>query len=166
MVITLRTAPSLREPTETVRVSYLTSEQADRVSRGEHTEWLTTASENFPAWVRRWSGVQTRWGVPSTVLWYCSDEHYLGTLVIRHELTAELAEAGGHIGYHVVLPWQRLGHATRMLADGLERCAQMGLNRVLLTCDPTNEASRRTILRNGGVPDGRARGEDRYWIEL
>jgi predicted acetyltransferase len=46
--------------------------------------------------------------------------HYLGTLVIRHELNGELADDdGGHIGYHVVAPWRRLGHATRMLAAGL-----------------------------------------------
>ena len=57
-------------------------------------------------------GVRTRWAVPSTMYWYVSGEHYLGTLVIRHELTPELAEVGGHIGYHVVVPWQRQGHAT------------------------------------------------------
>lgn len=166
MVIELWSAPKLMEPSDRVRVSYLVGEQADRVARGEDTSWLARAGDDFPAWVEQFRGVRTRWGVPSTVLWYCSDEYYLGTLVIRHELTAELAEAGGHIGYRIVLPWQRLGHATRMLAEGLTRCRQLGLRRVLLTCDPDNEASKRTILRNGGRPDYRARGEDRYWIDL
>jgi predicted acetyltransferase len=104
--------------------------------------------------------------VPSTVFWYVSGEYYLGTLVVRHQLTAALAEAGGHIGYHVVAPWRRQGHATRMLAEGLQRCRELGLARVLLTCATDNEPSRRVILANGGEPDGQARGEDRFWISL
>ncbi|MEV5830361.1 GNAT family N-acetyltransferase [Spirillospora sp. NPDC052242] len=67
-------------------------------------------------------------------------EHYLGTLVLRHRLTAALADAGGHIGYHVVSQWRRQGHATRMPAAGLDECARRGLARVLLTCAPGNEA--------------------------
>ena len=69
-------------------------------------------------------------------LWYVSGEYYLGTLVVRHHLTSELAETGGHIGYHVVAPWRRQGHATRMLAAGLEQCR------------------------------GQRDGEDRFWISL
>jgi len=53
-----------------------------------------------------------------------------------------------------------------MLAAGLAECQRLGLRRVLLTCDTGNEASRRVILANGGVPDGRARGEDRFWIAV
>jgi len=79
------------------------------------------------------------------VLWYLSGEHYLGTLVIRHELTPQLAELGGNVGYHVVAPWRHQGHATRMLAAGLIECRRLGLDRVLLTCDPENAASRRVI---------------------
>lgn len=70
------------------------------------------------------------------------------------------------MGYHVVAPWRRQGHATRMLTAGLGECRRLGLDRILLTCDPTNEASRRVILANGGTPDGRALGEDRFWIDL
>ncbi len=165
-MISLPGAPALREPNEDVRISYLVGEQADRLRRGEDTAWLAEASTDFSNHLRRFQGVQTRWGVPSSVHWYCAGEYYLGTLVIRHELTAELAEAGGHIGYHVVFPWQRQGHATRMLADGLDRSRALGLQKVLLTCDPDNEPSRRVILHNGGVPDGHARGEDRFWIDL
>jgi predicted acetyltransferase len=53
-----------------------------------------------------------------------------------------------------------------MLAAGLVECRRLGLDRVLLTCEPDNVASRRVILTNGGVPDGNTAGEDRYWITL
>jgi predicted acetyltransferase len=59
-----------------------------------------------------------------------------------------------------------MGHATRMLAAGLEQCRGLGLDRVLVTCAIDNEPSRRVILANGGVPDGQRDGEDRFWISL
>ena len=151
-------------PTEDVRVSYLVGEQADCLLRGSSTDWLGPASADFADFVAARRGVRTRWDVPSTLFWYIAGEFYLGTLVIRHRLTPDLAEVGGHVGYHVVAPWRRQGHATRMLAAGLLECRSLGLGPVLVTCDVDNEPSRRVILANGGVPDGRSRGEDRFWI--
>jgi predicted acetyltransferase len=165
-MITLTREPRLAWPTVAVRTSYLVGEQADCMLRGTDTDWLGPASENFDEFVAVRRGVQTRWGVPSTVFWYVSGEYYLGTLVVRHRLTPELTAAGGHVGYHVVAPWRRQGHATRMLAAGLAECRRLGLAEALLTCDPGNEPSRRVILANGGKPDGRLRGEDRFWIRL
>jgi predicted acetyltransferase len=163
-VIRLPESPRLVPPTHWVKVSYLVGEQADCLLRDTPTDWLAAASEDFDAFVAARRGVQIRWGVPSTIFWYVSGEYYLGTLVIRHRLTPELTEAGGHVGYHVVAPWRRQGHATRMLAEGLTHCRRLGVDRVLLTCAHDNEPSRRVILANGGVPDGQRRGEDRFWI--
>ncbi|WP_433471743.1 GNAT family N-acetyltransferase [Spirillospora sp. CA-142024] len=158
--------PRLVPPTTAVRESFLAGERADHLASGDPMDWLEGAHDDFEAFVARRRGVQWRWGVPCTTLWYVSGERYIGTLIVRHRLTAELAEAGGHVGYHVVLPWRRRGHATRMLAEGLVECRRLGLGRVLLTCAADNEPSRRVILANGGVHDGHARGEDRFWIAL
>jgi len=165
-MITLPEPPHLEWPTTTVRMSYLTGEQSDCQLRGTDTNWLGAASDDFDAFVAARRGVHTRWDVPITIFWYTSGEHYLGTLVVRHELTEELNGVGGHVGYHVVAPWRQQGHATRMLAAGLAECGKLGLSRVLLTCTPDNEPSRRVILANGGVPDDRVRDEDRFWITL
>ncbi|WP_314178103.1 GNAT family N-acetyltransferase [Streptomyces winkii] len=158
--------PRLVWPTTTVRESYLAGERADCLAEGKPVDWLGTADDDFDAFVAERRGIQIRWSVPSTVFWYVSGEHYLGTLVVRHCLTEELAEVGGHVGYHVVTPWRRQGHAKRMLAAGLDECVNIGLDRVLLTCATDNEASRRVVQANGGVRDGQARGEDRFWITL
>lgn len=53
-----------------------------------------------------------------------------------------------------------------MLAAELDECRRLGLTRALVTCDVDNEWSRRVILANGGVADGRADGEDRFSIDL
>jgi predicted acetyltransferase len=166
-VITLLSPPALVSPTVAVRTSYLVGEQADCLLRGTDTDWLGPASEDFAEFVAVRTGIKPRWGVPSSLFWYVAGEYYLGTLVIRHELDGELAdEEGGHIGYHIVAPWRRQGHATRMLTAGLAQCRTLGLTRVLLCCAPDNEPSRRVILNNGGQPDGNRHGEDRFWIEL
>lgn len=165
-MITLPEPPRLAPPTTAVRMSYLTGEQADCLLRGTDTDWLGPASTDFDRHVDERRGVAERWGVPSTVYWYVSGEHYLGTLVLRHELTPDLNIVGGHIGYHVVAPWRRQGHATRMLAAAVAEARSLGLTRLLLTCEPDNEPSRRVIVANGGQPDEMLGDELRFWIEV
>lgn len=53
-----------------------------------------------------------------------------------------------------------------MLAAGLGECRPLGLRRVLLICGIDNEPSRRVILANGGIHDGQANGDDRFWITV
>lgn len=161
--------PHLVPPTAAVRDSFLAGERADCLAEGATGDWTRTldaAAADFDAFAARVRAVRHRWGVPYSTFWYVSGEHYIGTLIIRHRLTPELAGAGGHVGYHVVTPWRRQGHATAMLAAGLAECRRLGLDRVLLTCAAGNEPSRRVILANGGVPDGRRRGEERFWIAV
>ncbi|MGI5230569.1 GNAT family N-acetyltransferase [Actinoallomurus sp. CA-142502] len=162
----LSETPRLVQPTAALRDSFLTGERADCLAEGRSTEWLAPAVEDFDAFVAERRGVFLRWGVPCTGFWYVAGQDYLGTLIIRHRLTPELAEVGGHVGYHVVTPWRRRGHATQMLSAGLLECRRLGLDRVLLTCGRDNEASRRVILANGGVPDRPHGDEDRFWITL
>jgi predicted acetyltransferase len=94
-----------------------------------------------------------------------ADEEVVGFLALRHELTAWLLEEGGHIGYSVRPGRRGQGHASRALALAVRRAAELGLDRVLLTCDEPNVASARTIERNGGVYEDTRNGKRRYWIE-
>ncbi|MEV4344804.1 GNAT family N-acetyltransferase [Actinoplanes sp. NPDC049596] len=103
--------------------------------------------------------------VPTTVLWWVEGVDYLGRLNIRRRLApGVIGERNGHIGYDVRPSARRQGHATAMLAAALPIAASLGLERVLVTCDADNEASRRTIERNGGVPAPRIDEKLRYWI--
>lgn len=94
-----------------------------------------------------------------------ADEEVVGFLALRHTLTAWLLEEGGHIGYAVRPSLRGQGHATRALALAVRRAAELGLERVLLTCDEPNVASARTIERNGGVYEDTRNGKRRYWID-
>lgn len=104
--------------------------------------------------------------VHSDYFWIADDSVFVGYLALRHALTPYLLEEGGHIGFSVRPSRRREGHASRALALSLPRAAELGLERVLVTCDEDNEGSRRTIERNGGVFEDSRKGKRRYWIEV
>ena len=91
--------------------------------------------------------------VPCTQLCYVrgEDGRIVGMIDLRHELNDYLREYAGHIGYSVRPDERRKGYATRMLLEALPLCRAMRLGRVMIACLTDNEASRRTILRGGGV---------------
>ncbi len=101
-------------------------------------------------------------------LWIVDDaDEYVGSLAVRHELTEFLLREGGHIGYSVRPSARRRGHARAALGLALPVARdEVGLDRVLVTCLETNEASRRTIEANGGVHENTFNGTRRYWISL
>jgi predicted acetyltransferase len=102
--------------------------------------------------------------VPCTELWYVDGAEWLGHLNLRHRLTPQLTEVGGHIGYDVRPSARRRGHATAMLRDGLTIARSLGIESALLTCDHDNVASRRVIERAGGVFEDRRGDKLRFWV--
>src|SRR5690606_5069689 len=80
--------------------------------------------------------------VMSTTLWLIDKGIFIGEVHIRHELTPALLQYGGHIGYEVRYTESRKGYGTKMLDMALDLCRnEMGLARVLITCDDDNIGS-------------------------
>jgi predicted acetyltransferase len=111
--------------------------------------------------------------VPSTFLFAFVASRIVGRVSIRHELNEFLLRVGGHIGYVVVPEFRRQGYATAILRQSLEIAHdQLGIARVLVTCDDDNIGSIRAIEKNGGVLENVVSGPDlarpkrRYWIEV
>lgn len=111
-------------------------------------------------------------GVPTSQFWLIEAGHILGSSRLRHRLTPELEHEGGHIGYDIRPSARRRGWGTLLLQLTLERASDIGLRRVLITCDAANAGSIGVIENNGGilqaeVPAVRRRVLIRqYWIEL
>ena len=101
-----------------------------------------------------------------------SDDKIVGMLQIRHCFNEYLEKYGGHIGYSVAPSERCKGYASQMLQASLPECKELGIHMVLITCIDTNEASRRTILKNGGEYESTVFEPDegvnleRYWIDL
>jgi predicted acetyltransferase len=154
-------------PTATVKESFLAGTRAMGDEEGTSNAWLDEAAADFGAVVASRSVIQQIWDVPVTELWYVDGACYIGTVMIRHELTPQLRLDGGNIGYHVVPGQRRRGHATAMLAAACAWCRDLGLTEVLVTCSADNLASRRVIEANSGVLESDAGdGVLRYWIDL
>jgi len=99
--------------------------------------------------------------------WVVEGPDTIGFLAVRHSLDNEfLRTLGGHIGYSIRPSHRRSGHATAALGLALDRARELGLDRVLVTCDDDNVGSARTIERRGGVLEGLREGKRRYWIAL
>ena len=99
------------------------------------------------------------------------DQCVVGVVDIRHHIEHPiLREWGGHIGYSVRPGERGKGYGRQLLRLALPRCRELGLARVLVTCNTDNIASERVILANGGVleceidVDGVA--VRRYWITV
>lgn len=93
--------------------------------------------------------------LPTRVFWMWDGE-FCGSINLRSVPgTLDLPPYySGHLGYAVV-PWkQGRGYATQALALLLPVARELGLPRVLVTCDTGNAASRRVIEANGGIAAG------------
>lgn len=93
--------------------------------------------------------------LPSRIYWL-DDGEFCGVINLRFVPGSDALPdyVSGHIGYAVV-PWKRRrGNATRALALLLPVAREVGLRRIEITCDDDNAASRRVIVRNGGVLTG------------
>lgn len=110
--------------------------------------------------------------VPDTALFGFADGRLVGRLSIRHRLNDHLLRVGGHIGYGVLPHERRKGYAKLMLKLSLPVAKELGLKRVLVTCDEGNSGSIKTIEANGGVLENVLEVEAgkpakrRYWIEV
>lgn len=90
----------------------------------------------------------------------------LGFLNLRLRLNDALLERVGHIGYSIRPSERRKGYAKEALRQGLREAAGRNITAVLISCSTDNEASRKTILANGGVYEDTRCGGERYWINL
>ncbi len=134
-------------------------------------------ARDFPGFVRKLLGQADPANVapgrvPDTVLWLVDGDTYIGRASVRHELNDNLRRIGGHIGYQIRPAMRRRGYGKEILRLALPYAREIGLARVLVTCDEDNVGSKKIIEANGGVFENAVEKPDsgvrtlRYWIDL
>lgn len=124
--------------------------------KGEHDVLLNQDLfvGDYPSWVdfvhRNAREGTADWG-RSLLLLCCECDELIGILCIRYELTRELEDIYGTIGYSVRPSKRNRGYATKMLHHALKMCWDFGLESVILGCYEDNAASAAVIQKCGGV---------------
>ena len=89
--------------------------------------------------------------VPSSTYWLVQGEELVGVSSLRHWLSDELRERGGHIGLGIRPSRRGRGLGSRLLGLTIREARSRDIGDVLIHCYEGNEASARMIERNGGV---------------
>jgi len=168
----------LVEPTVELEANYLAF----------YKEWKSTGEEMIP-WVlqkdpsdfqkmiqflldnKNGKNLPKLW-IPNSTYWLINAENQLlGAVNIRHGLTEDLLNSGGHIGYGIRPSERKKGYATMILELALEKIKELNIQKVLVCCDAINIGSEKVILKNGGIRDTDFIEEDgnivrRFWIEI
>lgn len=134
----------------------------------DYDEWLLKVDKDLDL-----SNIQEE-RVPANT-YFCVrilDNRIVGMINIRHKLNEFLLNEGGHIGYSIRPTERKKGYGTIMLKLALQKCRELNLNKVLITCDKINIASAKVIQNNNGLLENEIFSEtfseiiQRYWIDL
>jgi len=168
----------LIEPTMKLKAEFLAMVE-EHIAAGDHKMWqFDQAVEDFTQYVqdrldwKEGTNLPVGW-IPVSAFWLVRNNNViLGTSRLRHKLTDHLRNIGGHIGYNIRPSERRKGYGTLILKLTLQKARELGLRRVLITCDEDNVASIKIIERNGGelkdvyVSKELKQPTRRYWIKL
>lgn len=90
--------------------------------------------------------------IPTSSYLLVENNEIIGHIFIHHLIDLEvLREYEGHIGYGIRPSKRNQGYGTRMLSLALEKCKDLCLKEVFLSCKKENISSARIIEKNNGI---------------
>ena len=100
-----------------------------------------------------------------------SDNRLISMTIIRHTLNDTNKDTGGHIGVGVRPSERGKGYGSTLLQLALDKCKELGIKNVLMSCRKDNTSSLKNIRKHGGVYESEIVSKkgnlcERYWINL
>lgn len=146
-------------------------EALNPASTFSYRDWNYSELLEREALVQLW---KIEWLVPAHTF-FCihpEEQQIVWAIQIRHHINhPNLIHRWGHIGYGILPSHRRKWYATKMLYLALWEAKKIGLDKVLITCDTDNIASKKVIERNNGILESKESDKKwkefyRYWITL
>ncbi len=109
-----------------------------------YDDWLKSVTDNASS-----ETVNPSWVVTDTYFAFDDNDSIVGIIDLRHELNDFLRDFG-NCGYSVRPSERCKGYATEMLKLVLNRARQIGMGKLQLSVERSNDASVKTITKNGG----------------
>ena len=88
--------------------------------------------------------------ITQSEFWLVDDDSYLGRVRIWHEPHGRRPAIASHIEFEIPDEMRLRGLGTKLLALGLKKAKEIGIDPVLAGCEATNYPARNIIERNGG----------------
>lgn len=132
-------------------------------------------AESFDEWLETALSIETdrlRNGVHATTFFSirAADGNIIGSIQLRHSLTPELKQHGGHIGYGVRPTRRGKGYGTAQLRLALAEAKKINIPWVMIICDKNNIPSGKTAVSCGGYLSGEnvfnGKAQLIYWIDI
>jgi len=147
-----------------------------KINHTNHSPWAIFKNDyhDFEYYLKHLENNEPKDGkVPDSVFFLLDVDRniLLGAVNIRHYLNDYLLKYAGHIGDGIRPSERRKGYGTLMIRLALIECKKLGINNVLMVCDKSNIASRKSIIKNGGILENEFLGDNgkiqqRFWIKL
>jgi predicted acetyltransferase len=88
--------------------------------------------------------------ITQSEFWLVDEESYLGRIRIWHEPHGRRPAIATHIHFEIPDEMRLRGLGTKLLALGLKKAKEFGIDPVMAGCEATNYPARNIIERNGG----------------
>lgn len=166
----------LTKPSEKYKQTYLEALEELRNDK-EELSYIPKERETFPQFIERLHNnakgkdLPEGW-VPDSTYWLIDNDQFIGRVSIRHVLNKALSKVGGNIGYDIRPSMRKMGYGFKILEYALVKAKEIGLEKVLVTCNDDNIGSKKIIEKNGGIFQDSIQNENlptktlRYWIPI
>jgi len=168
---------SLIKPTVDLKDEYLDMIQDYTSNNQKPRPWtLNLDANDFSAMIQKLDDFSNGIGlrenqVEHSTYWLVHNNKVIGAVNIRHRLNDYLLKIDGHIGGAIRPSYRGKGYGSVMLALALEVAKNMGIKKVLITCNKDNIVSEKTIIINGGIFESEEIEDNgnivrRFWINI